>query len=80
MLLLRPVATSGPLVEKIWWKASLNSFLIQFSQDETGAFQQLNAVESFTWSRGWEKRPEYELTPTRQKPLNVFFQISFTFF
>jgi len=33
--------------------------------DETGAFQQLNAVESFTWSRGWEKRPEYELNPTR---------------
>ena len=77
MLLLPPVATSGPLVERIWWEASINSFLVSCEltlsnfhddvifQDETGAFQQLNAVESFTWSRGWEKRPEYELNPTR---------------
>ena len=75
MLLLLPVATSGPLVERIWCEALINSIPIscestvsQFHvvfQDETGAFQQLNAVESFTWSRGWEKRPEYELNPTR---------------
>ena len=75
MLLLQPMATYGPLVERIWWEALIKSFPISWEstlsqfhaifQDETGAFQQLNAVESFTWSRGWEKRPEYELTPTR---------------
>merc|ERR1712110_166078 len=29
--------------------------------DEEGKFKQMNDVESFTWSRGWEKRPEYVL-------------------